>query len=209
MADKIPSIHPAGNSDSDADAGRGKSGIFISGTSVWNAAKWLAKKAPSFLAGTLVCGLGVFAVSHHPGSDRHPTAHPSPTSVTSDLEVTNVQGGPGPVPCKPTVQGRGHVPQGMTAAVYAEDMSDHQHTNWFEPVPNISGTHWWVNISLKTANDQYVIGTILIPRQLATYLSSTEKWKDFTYTYWSSPEFPPGALPGQNTVPVTRTGQSC
>ncbi len=165
-----------------------------------------------FIVGALIGGAGGYAINHNPGSSHRPTAPASQAELVSDLEITTVQGGPDTVPCKPTVQGQGRVHQDMTAAVYAEDTTDHQKTHWYEPVSNFSDsghTHWWVNIALKSASESYIVGVVEIPTQLASYLSTAEEWKDPTYTYWGSPGYPPNALVSDSTMTVTRTDQPC
>jgi hypothetical protein len=214
MEEKRRTSAPLQSVDPDNDVIANKSGLLIP----WAPIKWLLKRSIPFIVGALVGGLGgwlgTYAISHNPVPSHRPTAEspvPVPVPVpTSDLEITDVQGGPDTVPCHPTVQGQGPVPKGMTAAVYAEAETDHQRTHWYEPVSNFTdSTHWWVNISLKTANNHYQVGVILIPTQLAAYLSTAEKSLNPTYTYWSSPGYPPGASVSENTMLVTRTDQPC
>jgi hypothetical protein len=200
--------NPLRSLDSGNGVSANESGIHFS----WPWVGHQVKKSIPFIACVLLGGLGgfgTFAMTHHSGTGRHPVAVSA--STTSDLEITSVQGGPDAVPCKPTVDGQGRVPQGMTAVVYAVDEADHQETHWYEPISNFddSTTHWWVNISLRGANKHFTVGAIVIPTPLALYLSTAEKWKDPTYTYWGSPGFPPGAAVSENTMTVTRNDQPC
>jgi len=198
-----------GNDDPDFSASVTSKGFAVVGT--WPIFRKLFNRWSAVIAISTVAGFGGgFATGN-----RHinSTAPPSYSHLTSNLEITSVTGGPSSVPCQPTVWGQGSMPSGMTAVVYTIDQNDQRKIHWFEPVEHFNDgdpNHWWTIITLEVPRRQYIIGAALIPDPWAAYLSTVEKWRDNSNTYWNSPGLPPDTPTNKgDPILVTRSAQAC